>query len=291
VAAGLCRAFCLAPHDGGGEGEGEGGEGVATVLGLPLPSSVALWPCVPGPVLGRSLALVARLTLAASAALDLPLLYPLYPLARESKGGGNGSGHSGTNGGTHGGNHGGGGGGGGGGGSCGADDLTDDSDDSDGDDGVAVNRDYSDGISPSDTRWGWGLFGAPDAAAAGNGTAWAGGANGGENVSRARRPSRPCRCGAGVDAGFGWAAVEGPRAGRAYLLLPPVTNDPSDGSGGATNREPPARGFDNEVGSGDRSGRSWPERGADAFEEAVRLLQMDVLSLCLRAEVRSVKAG
>lgn len=67
-----------------GEGEGRGVVGVASILGLPLPSRVELWPCMPRQVVASALLLTCRLVeqLAATLALSPlphPLLAPYHP--------------------------------------------------------------------------------------------------------------------------------------------------------------------------------------------------------------------
>lgn len=58
----------------------------ATILTLPLPTKTQHWPLVPEEVLGSSLGLVARLTLALSEALAVGLPHPIFPNTRLAEG-------------------------------------------------------------------------------------------------------------------------------------------------------------------------------------------------------------
>ena len=293
-AAGMVRALQLSLRgDGevqgtdGGKGRGGGGDrgdsgfnsgSVATVLGLPLPSTVALWPCVPAACLARALALVARLTVGLAAALDLPLPHPLFPLAHA--GGDAGTSYSTGKDDDDDDDDGGGGGGGGvvggGGGSTGGDG-----------DRAGVSTDGYGGVGGvSATSWGGAWF--EPAAPAGSSL-----------------PPPLARCGRGAgDAGWGWAAVgdKAPHPANVYLLLPPWGSLPeaSGGCGGCGGDAAAGDGGGPVAapeqaspleGSGARRNPESPplpvpERGSNAFVVALTLLQTDVIQLCLRAEVQ-----
>jgi hypothetical protein len=52
---------------------------VASILGLPLPTTISLWPCIPAPLLGQSLSLTCRLVNAVSKVLYMPLPHCCFP--------------------------------------------------------------------------------------------------------------------------------------------------------------------------------------------------------------------
>jgi len=59
---------------------GHSSKDIASIFGLPLPKTIALWPCIPASILGRALSIVCRLVLLISKKLNLPLSHELFPI-------------------------------------------------------------------------------------------------------------------------------------------------------------------------------------------------------------------
>lgn len=55
-------------------------DGVASIMGIPLPSTIALWPSLPAPILGQSLSLACRLVTAIANNLNIPLPHPCFAI-------------------------------------------------------------------------------------------------------------------------------------------------------------------------------------------------------------------